>query len=81
MAIKPGDRAASGRMSVFDRARKTNDEAHSIIELERDGMRKKIARLRKLRLEKETEDALTVVEKPPVVKKSKAAAKKPKQPG
>ena len=75
MAIKPADRAVAGRMSVFDRARKTNDEAHSIIELERDGMRKKIARLRKLRLEKETEDALTVAEKPPAAKKKPAAKK------
>ena len=60
----------------FDRARRTNDEARSIIDLERDAMRKKTARLRKLRLEKEAAEGVTVLDKKPAAKKR--VAKKPK---
>jgi hypothetical protein len=59
----------------FDRARKTNDEAMSIIDMERDAMRKKTARLRKLRLAKEATDGVTPIDKKPT---KKAAAKKRK---
>ncbi len=41
-------------------------------------MRKKTARLRKLRLEKEAEAGMTVIDKKPAAKKKKAVAKKPK---
>lgn len=54
----------------FDRARRTNDEAMSIIELERDAMRKKTARLRKLRLAKEAEAGVTPIDKPPPRKRA-----------
>jgi hypothetical protein len=59
----------------FDRARKTNDEAMSIIDIERDAMRKKTARLRKLRLAQEAEAGVTLIDKKPPAKKRKAAAK------
>ncbi len=65
----------------FDRARKTNEEARSIIDLERDATRKKTAQLRKLRLEKEAEAGLTALDKKPAKKpaaKKKVAAKKAK---
>jgi hypothetical protein len=57
----------------FDRARKTNDEAMSIIDLERDAMRKKTARLRKLRLAKEAEAGITPIDQKPAAKKRKTA--------
>jgi len=56
-----------------DRARRTNDEAWAIIDLERDATRKKTARLRALRLAKEA-SAAAPVEKP--VKKARPASKK-----
>jgi hypothetical protein len=73
--------AKTGRsqaMERFDRARKTTEEAMSIIDLERDATRKKTARLRKLRLEKEAEDGVAPIDKKPVAKKvaKKAAPKK-----
>ena len=60
----------------FDRARKTNDEAMSIIDIERDATRKKTARLRKLRLARDAEAALAPVTKKPATKKKVAAARK-----
>lgn len=74
MAMNPKN-GRSQAEERFDRARKTNDEARSIIEIERDAMRKKTARLRKLRLAKEAEDGLTVIDKPPA-RKAKATPKK-----
>jgi hypothetical protein len=59
----------------FDRARKTNDEAMSIIDLERDAMRKKTARLKKLRLAQEAEVGVTLLDKKPPAKKRKTSAK------
>jgi hypothetical protein len=74
-------RTAKGDRSLaeerFDRARRTNDEAMAIIDLERDAMRKKTARLRKLRLAKEAEAGITPIDTKPPTKK-KAAAKKRK---
>ena len=55
----------------FDRARKTNEEARSIIDLERDATRKKTARLRKLRLAKEAEAGITPIDEKPAAKKAK----------
>lgn len=59
----------------FDRARKTNDEAMSIIDVERDAVRKKTARLKKLRLAKEAEDGITPIDKKPPPRKRKAPTK------
>jgi hypothetical protein len=73
--VKGGRSQAEER---FDRARKTNEEARSIIDVEHDAMRKKTARLRALRLAKEAEEAAA----PPVAKKApakKPAAKKPRK--
>ncbi len=75
------DKDRSQAEERFDRARKTNEEARSIIDLERDATRKKTAQLRKLRLEKEAEAGLAVIDKKPAKKpavKKKAAAKKAK---
>lgn len=77
MAIDP----KSGRSQAearFDKALRTNEEARSIIEMEREAMRKKTARLRKLRLAKEAEAGITPIDKPPAKKKAKAAPKKAK---
>jgi hypothetical protein len=71
-----GDRSQAEER--FDRARKTNEEANSIIDLERDAMRKKTARLRKLRLAKEAEAGITPIDKKPATKKAKAPPKKRK---
>jgi hypothetical protein len=71
-----GDRSQAEER--FDRARKTTEEAMSIIDLERDARQKKTARLRALRLAKEAEEGLTPIDKKPAAKK-KAAAKKPKR--
>ena len=59
----------------FDRARKTNDEAMSIIDLERDATRKKTARLRKLRLAQEAEAGIAPIDKKPPTRKRKPPAK------
>ena len=59
----------------FDRARKPNDEAMSIIDIERDAMRKKTARLKKLRLAQEAEAGVSVIDKKPPAKKRKPPAK------
>jgi len=61
----------------FDRARHTHDEAMAIIDLEREAMRKKTARLRKLRLAKEAEAGTTIIDKKPPAR-TKAASKKKK---
>lgn len=75
------DRAdASPGEERLDRARKTNDEAWTIIGQERDAMRKKTERLRLLRLAKEAEAGLTILDKkPPPGRKTakKSTAKKP----
>jgi hypothetical protein len=68
-----GDRSQAEER--FDRARRTHDEAKSIIDLERDAMRKKTARLKKLRLAKEAEDDAASLKKPPAKKKAKTARK------
>jgi hypothetical protein len=57
-----------------DRARRTNDEAWAIIDLERDAMRKKTARLRALRMAKEADATAEPAGKP--AKKSRTASKK-----
>jgi hypothetical protein len=75
MAMNPKD-GRSQAEERFDRASRTNNEARAIIELEREAMRKKTARLRKLRLAKEAEDGITVIDKKPAAKKK--AAKKAK---
>jgi hypothetical protein len=59
----------------FDRARKTNDEAMAIIDIERDALRKKTARLKKLRLAREAEEGTTLIDKKPPARKRKATAK------
>ena len=74
MARDKGDRSQAEER--FDRARKTNDEARSIIDLERDAMRKKTAQLRTLRLAKEAEAGLTLIDKKKPAAKKKAVAKK-----
>jgi hypothetical protein len=72
-----GDRSQAEER--FDRARKTNEEAKSIIDLERDAMRKKTEQLRKLRLAQEAKAGITPIDKPPSAsKKPKAAPKKRK---
>jgi hypothetical protein len=71
-----GDRSQAEER--FDRARKTNEEARSIIDIERDATRKKTARLRKLRLAKEAEASVTPIDKKPAAKRAKAAPKKAK---
>lgn len=60
-----------------DRARRTTEEAMSIIDSERDAMRKKTARLRKLRLARESDETAAAVAAQPK-KKTKA---KPLRPG
>jgi len=75
MAMNPKN-GRSQAEERFDRARRTNDEARSIIDLERDAMRKKTARLRKLRLEKEAEAGITVIDKKPAAKKARKVSKK-----
>lgn len=77
MAVNPKN-GRSQAEERFDRARRTNDEARSIIEIERDALRKKTARLRKLRLAKEAEAETAPIEAKPAAKKKKAAPKKPK---
>ena len=72
--VKDGRSQAEER---FDKARRTNEEARSIIDLDREAMRKKTANLRKLRLAKEAEASANAVEKKPSAKK-KAAIKKGK---
>jgi hypothetical protein len=62
----------------FGRAKKTTEEARSIIDLEHDAMRKKTARLRALRLAKEEDDRAALAEKKPAAKKPKKAAAKRK---
>jgi hypothetical protein len=49
----------------LDRARKTNDEAWTIIGQEREAMRKKTERLKQLRLAKEAEAGVTILDKKP----------------
>lgn len=71
-----GDRSQAEER--FDRARKTHEEAKSIIDIERDATRKKTARLRKLRLEQEAAAGLTPIDKKPAAKKAKKAPKKAK---
>jgi len=75
--VKSGRSQAEER---FDRARRTTEEATSIIDVERDAMRKKTARLRELRLAKEAEETAAAAEKKPAAKtpKKKPAAKKAK---
>ena len=74
--VKGGRSQAEER---FDRARKTTEEAMSIIDLERDAARKKTARLREMRLAKEASEGVTPIDKKPATKKpKKAAAKKRK---
>jgi hypothetical protein len=70
--------ARSGRSQAeerFDRARRTTEEARAIIDVERDAMRKKTARLRKLRLAHEAEVKAASAENPP----AKSAAKRPRK--
>jgi hypothetical protein len=71
--------AKSGRSQAeerFDRAKATTETATSIIDIERDAMRKKTARLRKLRLAKEAESGATPIDKKPSPTKRKAAKKR-----
>ena len=68
-----GDRSQAEER--FDRARKTNDEAKSVIELEREATRKKTERLRALRLAKEAEAGITPIDKPPAKKPKKRVKK------
>jgi hypothetical protein len=68
MAMNPKN-GRSQAEERFDRATRTNNEARAIIELERDALRKKTARLRKLRLAKEAEAGITVIDKKPAPKK------------
>ena len=75
MAMNPKD-GRSQAEERFDRASRTNNEARAIIELERDALRKKTARLKKLRLAKEAEAGIAVIDKKPAAKKK--AAKKSK---
>ena len=58
----------------LDRARKTNDEAWTIIGQEREAMRKKTERLRQLRMAKEAEAGVTILDKKPSA--ARKAAKK-----
>ncbi len=71
--VKGGRSQAEER---FDRARKTTEEARSIIDIEHDALRKKTARLRALRLAKEAEDSVAPIAKKPAAKKPKKAAAK-----
>lgn len=64
----------------LDRAKKNHDEAWAIIGQEREAMRKKTERLRQLRLAKEAEVDLAILDrKPPTVLKTgrKSTAKRP----
>ena len=62
----------------LDRARKTNDEAWTIIGQEREAMRKKTERLRQLRMAKEAEAGVTILDKkpPPARKTAKKSTAK-----
>ena len=75
---KDGKRGRSQAEERFGRAKKTTEEARSIIDLEHDAMRKKTARLRALRLAKEADDRATLIEKKPAAKKPKKAPAKRK---
>ncbi len=72
--------AKSGRSHAeerFNKARKTDEEARAIIDLERDALRKKTARLRKLRLAQEAKEAAAPAKTPKKAVPKKSAAKKP----
>ena len=61
----------------LNRASRTNDEAWSIIGQEREAVRKKTERLRKLRLEQEAEAGVTPIDKKPAPKKKAPVKKAP----
>jgi hypothetical protein len=75
MANKPTDDRTTAD-SRFQKFQRTSETAQTLIQAERDSVRKKTARLKSMRLAKEAQEGKSELDKPAAVKKAKPKTKR-----